>query len=559
MNRFSELVDQLIAYDASTNSLHYITRFIDGLFPDIRAVILIQRPTSLDTAYSLALLQEEAADPNRRKEFRRADYSATLRWSQKGAQAAPPPANTDKIPAGATDKSAGGQRILDRRLTNLKAWRRSQGLCDNCGEKWSRDHKCPAQVSLNALEQLYALFEPEASVDSPDAETEPSTEETCLCLASDASGCFPSVKTLQLAGIMNSRPIVLLVDSGSTTSFVSQELVTQLNLPTVQCAPFSVRVADGNTIQCSALVSDASWWIGDYQFQHPLKILPLQSYDVILGMDWLQLFSPMKINWRQQWLSIPYQGTTIRLHASPTHDSVASEELLVQVYSLTVTESVVDIPPAISQLLTEFQAVVTPPSAMPPKRNCDHAIPLIDGARPVNVRPYRYPPALKDEIEAQVDKMLQQGIIQPSTSPFNSPVLLVRKKDGTWRFYVDYRYLNALTVKTSFPIPIFEQLMDELAGAKWFSTLDLLSGYHQIRLQEGEEYKTAFSTHVGHYEFKVVAFGLTGAPSTFQGAMNNTLKPLLRRCAIVFFDDILIYSKTFEEHVQHLRQVLELL
>jgi len=114
-------------------------------------------------------------------------------------------------------------------------------------------------------------------------------------------------------------------------------------------------------------------------------------------------------------------------------------------------------------------------------------------------------------------------------------------------------------VKTAFPIPVFEQLMDELAGARYFSTLDLLSGYHQIRLREGEENKTTFSTHVGHYEFKVVAFGLSGVPGTFQGAMNSTLKPCLRRCAIVFFDDILIYSKTFEEHINHLRLVFSLL
>lgn len=107
--------------------------------------------------------------------------------------------------------------------------------------------------------------------------------------------------------------------------------------------------------------------------------------------------------------------------------------------------------------------------------------------------------------------------------------------------------------------PYFEQLMDELPGAEWFSTLNLRSGYHQIRLKHGEEYKTAFSTHVGHYEFKVVAFELSGAPSTFQGAMNTTLKSVLRCCAIMFFDDILVYNKTFEEHIQHLRQVLSLL
>lgn len=125
----------------------------------------------------------------------------------------------------------------------------------------------------------------------------------------------------------------------------------------------------------------------------------------------------------------------------------------------------------------------------------------------------------------------------------------MRKKDGTWHFCVDYHYLNALTVKSIYPIPIFDQLVDELGQASWFSILDLYSGYHQIRLQPSEEFKIAFSTHAGHYEFTVVLFGLSGAPGTFQGAMNCTLAPLLRRCVIVFFDDILVYNTTYEDHL----------
>lgn len=212
-----------------------------------------------------------------------------------------------------------------------------------------------------------------------------------------------------------------------------------------------------------------------------------------------------------------------------------------------------------SALLHEFAAVFTPPSEYPPPRSCDHEIPLIQGAKPVFVRPYRYPPALKDEIEQQMSDMLAKGFIQPSVSAFSSPVLLVKKKDGSWRFCVDYRYLNALTLKSRFPIPVFEELMDELCKAKWFSTMDLNAGYHQIRLKPGEEFKTAFQTHFGHYEFKVMAFGLCGAPGTFQGAMNTTLASLWRKCVLVFFDDILVYSATFEEHIVHLKQVLELL
>lgn len=152
---------------------------------------------------------------------------------------------------------------------------------------------------------------------------------------------------------------------------------------------------------------------------------------------------------------------------------------------------------------------------------------------------------------------LAHCLIRPSTSPFSSPVLLVKKKDGSYRFCVDFRQLNAITAKSKFPVPVFDQFVDELAGASWFSTLDLRAGFHQILLQPGEEPKTAFQTHFGQYEFQVMAFGLTGAPGTFQGAMNSTLALGLCKFVVVFFDDILVYSPTFEEHIEHLTQVFQ--
>lgn len=196
---------------------------------------------------------------------------------------------------------------------------------------------------------------------------------------------------------------------------------------------------------------------------------------------------------------------------------------------------------------------------MPPKREIDFRIDLVPGTEPISKTPYRMTAQELVELKIELEELLKKGLIRPSVSPWGSPVIFVKKKDGSLRLCIDYRQLNKVTIKNRYPLPRIDDLFDQVKGARIFSKIDLKSGYHQLRIQEADIHKTTFRTRYGHYEFTVVPFGLTNTPSVFMSLMNGVFRTFLDKFIVVFLDDILVFSNSVEEHEQHLAQVLDCL
>ncbi|GJQ97908.1 putative reverse transcriptase domain-containing protein [Tanacetum coccineum] len=321
--------------------------------------------------------------------------------------------------------------------------------------------------------------------------------------------------------LKNNHFATTLFDSGVDYSFVSTTFIPLLGKESSELGfIYKIEIANGQLVEIDNIIKGCKLEIEGHVFDIDLIPFGHGSFDVIIGMDWLSSHKA-KIICHEKVVRIPLlDGKVLRVLGE------RPEEKARPLISVKASDK------------KQEELVVV---------------------RDFPESPYHLAPFELEELSGQLKELQDKGFIRPSSLPWGAPVLFVKKKDGSFRMCIDYRELNKLTVKNSYPFPRIDDLFDQLKGSQFFSKIDLRSGYHQLRVHEDDIPKTAFRTCYGHFEFIVIPFGLTNVPAVFMDLMNRVCRPYLDKFMIVFIDDILIYSKTREEHVEHLRLVLELL
>jgi hypothetical protein len=312
------------------------------------------------------------------------------------------------------------------------------------------------------------------------------------------------------------QPALILFDSGASHSFISHKFSAKCQLPFYHIKGSFMITTPGGKIATNQLNRNVPISLGSKIFKTTLLILGLEGMDIILGADWMTQHRVV--------LDVAARALEIR---SPTFGDLALY-LPSQDSTRSCALAMIELPLKKIPMVCEY-ADVFPNElpGMPPDRDIEFAIELQPGTRPISKRPYRKPPAELEELKKQLQELLDKGFIRPSTSPWGCPALFVKKKDGSLRLCIDYRPLNAVTIKNKYPFPCIDVLFDQLVGAKVFSKIDLCSGYHQIKIRASDIPKTAFSTRYGSYEYLVMSFGLTNAPAYFMYMKNYVFMPEL--------------------------------
>ncbi|GJW75286.1 putative reverse transcriptase domain-containing protein [Tanacetum coccineum] len=432
--------------------------------------------------------------------------------------------------------------------------RRAAGTCFKCGQAGHLQRDCKKNTGASS---------------SGHADKKPDASGRVFALTQDQAANTSG--TITGALFIFGRAVFVLFDTGATHSVISTKFascftMTPILLDHVLCISTPMK----DSARITHVYRDLPLQFDDKI--RSVNALPLDmcEFDIILGIDWLaahratiDCHSRRVIFGDIHAPEFIYHGSLlgksmkiISALKARTLLSHGCEGFLATIHDTTSDVSSIHDQPIVSEFQDVFPEELP---GIPPIRDVEFNIELIPGAEPISKAPYRMAPIELKELKDQLQELLERGFIRPSVSPWGAPVLFVKKKDGSMRLCIDYRELNKITIRNRYPLPRIDDLFDQLQGAKYFSKIDLRSGYHQLRVKEQDISKTAFRTRYGHYEFLVMPFGLTNAPAVFMDLMNRVFHEFLDKFVIVFIDDILVFSKSKEEHEEHLRTVLQIL
>ena len=397
-------------------------------------------------------------------------------------------------------------------------------------------------------------------------------------------GCKPKVEKVMcsindadvplIIGEIEGKHFKMLYDSGANINIITTNALSKLDNPEImECDELNITIANGDMLQTNTItklrinINNSCTIIEDFyilDFDNPY-------FEMIIGRRVQKKYrfyiDPDDDCIYQKTKKGPKKITRIFLDSEnriqiPLMNAIIVSKEEEEEFTLTLQDILKTVPDAIKsafeKILNEYRScLATSLSQLSTAKLEPHSI-ITTTNKPIKLKPYKLSKEHSDILKNEIISLLDKGLIVPSHSPWAFPVLLVRKKNGKWRLCIDYRKLNEITYKDAYAIPYMEELLYSVCGAIIFSAIDLFAGYHQIPMNPDDIEKTSFTTKFGNYNFKVMPFGLTNAPATFQREMNRILLPLIGKCLFVYIDDIVVYSRSLEEHLYHLKQVFDI-